>query len=85
MVILLTITNCSYQLFITADRNMWELALIVADREVKGGGSLSRQLEVKGDNVHKVLSVGQAGLIGAMLREYGQQGKCLPVNLYTTI
>ena len=59
---------------------MWELALIVADREVKGRYdrcSLSRQLEMRGDNVHKVLSVGQAGLIGAMLREYGQQGKYL--------
>ena len=58
---------------------MWELALIVADREVKGpeDATLSRQLEMRGDNVHKVLSVGQAGLIGAMLREYGQQGKYL--------
>ena len=62
---------------------MWDLALIVADREEKGPQSmfgdatLSRQLEMRRDNVHKVLSNGQAGLIGAMLREYGRQGKYL--------
>ena len=57
---------------------MWRLVLIVADRtvEVDKYCTLSRHLQlVQGDNVPRVLSVGQAGLIGAMVREYGHQGK----------